>query len=57
MNEPTAGAAVAETITGYGFRQAYEADAFDQFPLITPSKLSDEARSRHPAGQLIPGRA
>jgi hypothetical protein len=43
MNGPDA---AAETITGYGFRRAYEAAAFDQFPLITPSKLSDEARDR-----------
>jgi hypothetical protein len=31
---------------GYGFRRAHEADAFDQFPLITPSKLHSEARDR-----------
>jgi hypothetical protein len=46
MNGSAADAAAAETTTGYGFRRAYEADAFDQFPLITPSKLSDEARAR-----------
>jgi hypothetical protein len=46
MSDPAAGAATDETNMGYGFRRAYEADAFDQFPLITPSKLRSEARDR-----------
>jgi hypothetical protein len=46
MDGSAAGEAAAETITSYGFRQAFEANAFDQFPLITPSKLRDEARDR-----------
>jgi Overcoming lysogenization defect protein-like, TOPRIM domain len=46
MNGSAADAAAAETVTGYGFRRACEANAFDQCPLIPPSKLSDEARDR-----------
>ncbi len=46
VNESAAGAVDARTIVGYGFRRAHETNAFDQFPLITPSKLSDEARNR-----------
>jgi hypothetical protein len=46
MDESAAGAADARTTAGYGFRRAYETNAFDQFPLITPSKLKDEARDR-----------
>jgi Overcoming lysogenization defect protein-like, TOPRIM domain len=30
----------------YSFRRVHEANAFDQFPLITPSKLRSEARDR-----------
>src|SRR6266542_2971846 len=46
VNDSAAGAVDARTIVGYGFRRAHETNAFDQFPLITPSKLSDEARDR-----------
>jgi hypothetical protein len=46
VNESAAGAANGRTIVGYGFRRAHETNAFDQFPLITPSKLRSEARDR-----------
>src|SRR6476469_6381491 len=33
-------------MVNYSYRKAYESGAFHQFPLITPSKLSSEARNR-----------
>ena len=35
-----------QTTVNYSFRQAHETNAFNQFPLITPSKLRSEARDR-----------
>jgi hypothetical protein len=46
VNESPAGAANGQTIVNYSFRRAHETNAFDQFPLITPSQLRREARDR-----------
>ena len=46
VNEPTAGAAYGPGTVDYSFRRVHEANAFDQLPLITPSKLRSEARDR-----------
>jgi hypothetical protein len=46
VNESTAGAADGPETVDYSFRHVHEANAFDQFPLITPSKLRSEARDR-----------
>jgi hypothetical protein len=46
VNEPTAGAALGLGTFDYSFRRVHEANAFDQLPLITPSKLRSEARDR-----------
>jgi hypothetical protein len=46
VNESTAGAADGPGTVGYSFRRVHEAKGFDQFPLITPSKLRSEARDR-----------
>lgn len=46
VNESTNGAADGPATFDYGFRRVHEANAFDQFPLITPSKLRSEARDR-----------
>jgi hypothetical protein len=46
VNESTNGAADRPATFDYGFRRVHEANAFDQFPLITPSKLRSEARDR-----------
>jgi hypothetical protein len=46
VNESTAGAAGGPATVSYTFRRVHEANAFDQFPLITPSKLRSEARDR-----------
>jgi hypothetical protein len=46
VNESTAGAAGGPATVDYTFRRVHEANAFDQFPLITPSKLRSEARDR-----------
>src|SRR6266487_517097 len=35
-----------QTTANYSFRRAYETNAFRQFPLITPSRLSSEAGDR-----------
>jgi hypothetical protein len=45
VNE-AAGGANEQTMVLYSFRRAHEANAFDQFPLLTPSKLRSEARDR-----------
>jgi len=46
VNESTAGAAYGPGTIAYSFRRVHEANAYDQFPLITPSKLRSEARDR-----------
>ena len=46
MNESTGGAADGPGTVDYSFRRVHEANGFDQFPLITPSKLRSEARDR-----------
>jgi hypothetical protein len=46
VNESTAGAAYGPGTVDYSFRRVHEANAFDQFPLITPPKLRSEARDR-----------
>jgi hypothetical protein len=46
VNESAAAAADGQTTLNYGFRRAHETNAFDQFPLITPSKLRSDARDR-----------
>ena len=46
VNESTTGAANEPATVDHSFRRVHEANAFDQFPLITPSKLRSEARDR-----------
>jgi len=49
VTSKTAGADTQDVTTAsqrYGFRRAYEANAFHRFQLIGPSKLSSEARDR-----------
>jgi hypothetical protein len=46
INRSAAGAANGQTTVNYSFHRAHETNAFDQFPLITPSKLRSEARDR-----------
>jgi hypothetical protein len=46
VNESTAGATKGRGAVDYSFRRVHQVNAFDQFPLITPSKLRTEARDR-----------
>jgi hypothetical protein len=46
VNESTGGAADGPGTADFSFRRVHEANGFDQFPLITPSKLRSEAHDR-----------